>query len=88
MDDNIGEHQPEITYPCQWEYKLIGKCPDMVRAAIDEVVAGMDYKVAASNVSSGGKYSSIKLEVQVPDEATRNSLFDQFSRYDAVMMVL
>ena len=88
MGDNIGERQLEITYPCEWEYKLIGKCPKLLRAAVDQVACGMACKLTESNVSSGGKYCSVRLEVLVPDEATRDFLFEQFSRHDAITMVL
>jgi putative lipoic acid-binding regulatory protein len=85
---NISGCTPDIHYPCQWHYRLIGED----RAAIMEAIrASVDIStcvITEGNVSSGGRYLSINLEVTVGDEAERLRLYQGFAGHPAIRVVL
>ena len=80
--------KPKIQYPCRWHYRLIGED----RAALHRVIATrVDVAactISEANVSSGGRFCSLNLEVTVRDEAERLRLYQSLSGDPAVRMVL
>jgi hypothetical protein len=88
MDPLHADEHPQIDYPCQWEYRLIGFNEDLLRGAIDEVMGQLGHIVSFSNRSRSGKFVSLSVELRVEDESTRLGLFDQFQNHPDVMMVL
>ncbi len=82
------DDKPELTYPCLWEYKIIGASQHDIEQAVTEVMAGKEYELDASNISKGGKYCSALLKVIVPDEKTRRGLFTRLKAHGLVVMVL
>lgn len=86
LDSN--SEKPNIDYPCNWNYKIIGtELEEMIRA-IEKIVEGMEYNIASSNVSSKGKYFSLNLKVFVTSEAIRNIIFEKLESSDYVKMVI
>ena len=86
LDSN--SKKPNIEYPCNWDYKVIGTDVDEMIKLIEQSVAGMDYKISSSNVSSKGKYFSIKLTVFVNSEVIRDIIFEKLKASEFVKMVL
>lgn len=82
------DDKPEITYPCLWQYKVIGKDQDLLEAAIKEICAPNPVSISFSNTSSSGKYYSLNAELEVENEEQRNSLFTAFKNHPAVTMVI
>jgi len=80
--------KPKVSYPCQWEFKVIGTDEPALRRAIDQIVADRAYQLNVSNRSRGGKYCSLKLAVQVEDEASRNTLFEALRDHKDVTTLL
>jgi len=83
-----SERKPEIEYPCDWDYKIIGNNVDGILYAIEDAAHGLDYKVSPSNVSKTGKYVSINLKVKVENEYVRNSVYSSLDNSESVIMVL
>ncbi len=67
--------KPDIDYPCNWNYKIIGTDVDEMIKVIEAAAEGMEYKISSSNVSSKGKYFSLNLHVFVSSEAIRDIIF-------------
>jgi len=88
MANDPGPDSPEIRYPCRWEYKIIGACPEEVRAAVAEVIGDAQHSLSVSNTSSGGKYVSLRLRVTVRDGEHRRSIYDDLAAHQHVKMVL
>ena len=80
--------RPNIKYPCNWDYKVIGTNVDEMIKAIEEVVEGFEFKISSSNVSSKGKYFSLNLKVFVTSEAIRDIIFAKLEANEFVKMVL
>ena len=80
--------KPDIEYPCEWEYRVIGTDQQALIAAIEQVCASKNPVINLSNVSSKGKYVSMNVTVTVEDEAIRNDIFNQLQQNEAVKMVI
>lgn len=86
LDSN--SKKPNIEYPCNWDYKVIGTDVDKMINVIEQSVEGMDYKISSSNVSSKGKYFSLNLTVFVSSEVIRDIIFAKLKASEFVKMVL
>lgn len=86
LDSN--NQKPEIEYPCNWDYKIIGSDVEEMINAIEMVVSEMDYKISSSNVSSKGNYFSLNLTVYVTSEIIRDIIFSKLSSNEFIKMVL
>jgi hypothetical protein len=79
--------KPEITYPCVWQYKVIGEDITSLTRAIT-TVCPTQLSLAPSKTSSGGKYCSLNVEIEVADEASRLAIYQNLKNHLAVKMVL
>lgn len=87
MDENTGR-RPEIQYPCQWQYRIIGEDRAAMYQAIHALVPASACTVSEANVSSGGRYLSLSLEVTVTDDAERLRFYQLLAGHPAIRMVL
>ena len=81
-------NSPEISYPCQWSFTLIGTEEKAVRAAVAECLRAHPYRLAPSRRSRRGKYLSLHLDTEVASEEDRNGLFTALKAMPAIKMVL
>jgi len=88
VEPNPAEDRPLIEYPCSWEYKAIGWNEDSMREAIVEIMAGRQHVLSFSRSSSGGRYCSLLLVVNVDSEDHRNSIFKALQSHRHIRMVL
>ena len=86
LDSN--SKKPNIEYPCDWQYKIIGTDTDEMIKAIELAVEGLDYKITSSNISSKGNYFSLNLKVFVTSEVIRDIIFAKLKDNDFIKMVL
>jgi uncharacterized protein len=84
----LPDRPPEIEYPTQWGYRLIGPDPEAVQQAVLEIVGTQEHQLSSSNRSANGKYYSFALELVVRDEAYRLELFETFKAHAAIVYVL
>lgn len=85
----LGENKkhPQIEYPCEWSYRIIGDdIKNMVEAA-EAAVEGMEYDLQASNISKKGNYYSINLKVKVDNVVVRDLVFEKIKNHKNVKMV-
>jgi len=80
--------KPEISYPCLWKYRLIGRQALDVRAAVATIIDREVYELRDSNTSSNGKYHSFELSLTVRDEAERVGLFTRLAEHIDILFVL
>lgn len=88
MAFNINNKKLELDYPCPWLYKVIGIDEALIRAAVACIAGEMEYTIAYSKTSKGGKYCSLDCTVVVPREEIRLALYEVFKNDPAVTMVL
>ena len=79
--------QLDITYPCVWLYKVIGEDITTLTQAVTAVCPVIS-SLAASKTSSGGKYCSLNVEIEVADEASRLAIYQNLKNHLAVKIVL
>ena len=80
--------RPEIHYPCQWQYRVIGEDRAAMHEAITTWMPASGYTICDANVSSGGRYLSLSLEVTVNDDAERLRVYQLLAGHPAIRMVL
>lgn len=85
---NCGDQKLEITYPCTWQYTVIGLDRDAIRLAVADVVGVREYSLAASHSSRTGKYCSLHLSLTVETEAHRVGLFHALKSHPAIRIVM
>jgi uncharacterized protein len=83
-----SENKPEIVYPCEWSYKIIGTDVDKTLEAIENAVGDLSYSVTPSNISKNGKYYSLNLKLMVPNEVVRDLVYQKLSGSDYIKIVL
>lgn len=88
MTDDPCKTKPDIDYPCPWVYKVIGVDEQQLRALIAELLGERVHDVSLSHRSAKGKYTSLRLDLTVTDEADRLRLFAALSGNQAVRVVL
>ncbi len=82
------EGKPEIAYPIEWSYTIIGRDEAAIRAAVCEVLGTTEHSLRFSHASRKGTYSSFELLVEVTSDAQRLDLYTRLAAHDAVRMVL
>jgi len=88
MNFNPENQKPEIDYPCDWQYKIIGTNVDDMIVAIEEIATGFEYEITPSNVSTNEKYFSLNLKVFVPSEIIRDLIFQKLEKHLAIKFVI
>ena len=84
----IEQRKPDISYPCLWEYKVIGKDEQKLRAVIHAACAPAVPTISLSNVSKKGTYFSLNAELQVEDEEMRVRIFNRLKNSPDVKIVI
>ncbi|HBI15118.1 MAG TPA: DUF493 domain-containing protein [Desulfobulbaceae bacterium] len=79
---------PKIAYPCRWQYRIIGESRAEIRRVAERYVRERPLVLAAANVSSGGRYVSMNLEVTVLGDEERLELYRLLAGDPAVRVVL
>jgi len=87
LDDKC-QTKPDIEYPCQWGYKIIGRDKEKLEQAIIEVMESRAYTFKDGNRSSKGKFVSMSSRCEVASEQERDAIFKAFSEHPAVKMVI
>lgn len=78
----------EITYPCEWDYTVIGPDEDLLRKAVTEIFCGKECCVEFSKKSKAGKYISLAVKAKVCSEEERVKLFELLGKNPDIKMVL
>ena len=86
LDSN--SERPELKYPCEWSYKVIGRDVDKLISAIETASLDLSYEVTPSNVSKNERYFSLNFKVTVPSEAARDLIYQKLNDNENVIMVL
>lgn len=90
------KQQPEVEYPCRWQYKVIGTDGEAVAEAARECVArclGADHgarsvELEPSRSSAGGKYVSWSLSLRVDSARERDELFAALGSHEMIRIVI
>ena len=80
--------KPKIDYPCTWQYKIIGESAVAITRLVADHVHEKGYTLTDSNVSSGGRYISMSLELIVNNDERRLELYKLIAADPTVKVVL
>jgi putative lipoic acid-binding regulatory protein len=80
--------RPEIDYPCEWSFKVIGTDKQLVRRATEGVMDQREYLLQYSKSSKTGKYHSWNIDLVVKDEHERNQIYAELKHHPDVSMVI
>lgn len=85
-----GDHapRPDLSYPCEWCYRVIGADVARVRAAIEAIAGDAAHEIHDGNTSRAGRYVSLELAMTVRDDDHRLAVFAQLAEHDDVKFVL
>ena len=87
LDDKTRE-EPQIDYPTQWGFKLIGKDKEALEACVEEIMGEKEHLCSSGNISKNGKFHSYNTNCIVENEEERDRIFKNFQGHDAVKMVM
>lgn len=85
---NDCQGKPRIDYPCPWLFKVIGFDPQEIEEAIAEVLGDVKVTISSSKASSGGKYHSVNLEMEVASEEARDAVYNNLAAHASIKVVL
>jgi putative lipoic acid-binding regulatory protein len=86
--DDKSQEKPQIDYPTQWGFKLIGRNKEALHQAIKEVMGDKEHLCHLGNASRTGKFHTYNASCTVEDETERNRLFKAFADHGDVEMVI
>lgn len=84
----MKECKPEISYPCPWVYKVIGRDLAALQDVVAEILSGQAYSAAPSRSSKGGGYHCLNVSLTVGNEPDRLGFYERLRKHPAVIMVL
>ena len=87
LDANSCE-KPDIEYPCEWGYKIIGTDKVKLQATVFDVVGEREYTTKEGNSSSKGKFHTLNMKCRVESQADRDAIFKAFQEHEDVKMVI
>lgn len=83
-----SEKKVQITYPCEWGYKIIGLDRAKMLLAVDTIIKSDSMLISESRTSKNGKYISLDIKVMVQNESERNNYFKMLAEHSEIRMVL
>jgi putative lipoic acid-binding regulatory protein len=85
---SLDDQKLELTYPCNWNYKVILEAHEEISKIASEVLGDREHKVRKSNNSKNGKYKSHNISLLVHNDDDRTEIFQQFKSHECIKMVL
>jgi putative lipoic acid-binding regulatory protein len=86
--DDTCKTKPDITYPTQWSYKLIGRDLNALIDAVKDVMKNRPHTCTQGNSSKNGKFHSYNTTSTVASEEDRNQIFKAFEEHKDIEMVI
>ena len=89
--DETCKTRPDIEYPTNWGFKLIGRDKDKLLSCIKEImkdVGDKEHLCSLGNSSKTGKFHTYNTSCIVDTEEERNKIFKYFEDHDDVDMVI
>jgi len=80
--------EPEITYPRQWLFKIIGADRASLEDAVAKIIGTDGVTMSFSNISSQGAYIAFNVEAEVSSREYRDEIYQRLKSHPAVKAVL
>jgi putative lipoic acid-binding regulatory protein len=85
---NLNQYKVELTYPCNWKYKIIIKAEYDINTIIRSILKDREYEILKSNSSSKGKFNSFSLNLKVINEEDRVNLYKYLQNHQKIKMIV
>lgn len=85
---DISGQKPDITYPCDWEYKVIVPKGTDLESICKEILTTKKYNLTPSKKSKTDKYESFSLLTNVISEEERGKFFRDLKNHKDIKYVL
>lgn len=85
---DLNKHKLELTYPCNWKYKIVILESIDVKYISKDIFGDRDHKINESNVSKKGKFKSYNIELIVHSDDDRTELHRVLGDHKDIKMVL
>jgi putative lipoic acid-binding regulatory protein len=85
---NLNDKTLELTFPCDWQYRVVGRSKDGIEEAANKIFGGKEYKLAPSKASSSGKFVSFNIDTLVFSHDERLALHEALKKEPAILYVL
>lgn len=82
------EGKPEISYPCKWGYKMIGRDAELMRKVASDLIGKKLHTIKESNKSSKGTFVSLHLELVVDSEDERVYIYEELKKNSCFLHIL
>ena len=82
------EQKPEINFPCEWGYKVIGADKAKLETAIETSFGDKAYSIAKTAKSSKGNYTSISIKLTVFSQEEIDKFYNALSKQSDIKIVL
>jgi len=89
--DDACKTRPDIDYPTNWGFKIIGKDKNALEKCIKEIMkieGDKKHLCSIGNQSKTGKFTTYNASCTVESEEERNRIFKYFEDHDDVDMVI
>ena len=88
----MNKKDPEIKFPCRWEYRVIAIAPEVEksRAAVTLIGAAEDtvFEIIPGGLSGGGKYQALRVSCSVNSMEHARLLAGKLSKADGVKFMI
>lgn len=84
---NLDMQKPDITYPCEWEYRIIGEDEELIKKLVFDTMP-REYSLKISKHSKNKRFVSVHVCVITHSEEERNDIFQTFAKSKCVKMVI
>jgi putative lipoic acid-binding regulatory protein len=85
---NLTKNNPDISYPCFWEYKIVFLSKVDQKEVIYDILKDKEFKLTPSKKSKKGSYESSNLTVFVKSEDERKAIFSALKAKPTIKFVL
>ena len=85
---DLNDHKLELEYPCMWCYKIVIKDEHNGPKIAKDVLETRTHTVKASKKSSGGKFKSYSVDLEVHSDDDREKLHKLFGAHEHVKMIV
>lgn len=85
---NLEGKTLELTFPCEWQYRVVGKNQEQIEAAVKNIFGEKFYKTSLSKSSSSGKFVSINIDTLIESHDERVALHETLRSANEILYVL
>lgn len=84
----INDKKVDITYPCEWTYKVIGKDSLILEQIIQTTLHNRTFNIKPSNTSKTGKFVSLNVNVLLFNDEERLFYYETFQKNKEILYLL